>query len=258
MAGPPVILGYHGVAEVDPRYDPVRLYVSPDKLGRHIRSLKRRGYRFLSMRDFAAELGPEGPPKGICALTFDDGTVDHATVLPELLAEHEVPGTVFVCPELLGEPYPWVDAAAGARFMTRPEFDAMAASEWIEVGAHTNRHTEVNAADFDTALGLMSECKDLLEGWIGEPVPSFCYPRCHYSEASPAAARAAGFASAVTCGPRGDWTPFELKRESLHTPDGPVTWAFKSRGLYYGTRDRAPFRLARSLTRGFRHRRERG
>ena len=31
---------------------------------------------------------------------------------------------------------------------------------------------------------------------------------------------------------RGSWDPFELKRESLHTPDGPVTFALKSRGLY--------------------------
>lgn len=50
----------------------------------------------------------------------------------------------------------------------------------------------------------------------------------------------------------------ELKRESIHTPDGPLTFAVKSRGLYYGTRELVPFRLARWATRPIRHRRERG
>lgn len=30
----PVILAYHGIAEVDPRHDPVRLFVRPDALRR--------------------------------------------------------------------------------------------------------------------------------------------------------------------------------------------------------------------------------
>lgn len=252
------MLGYHGVADVDPRHDPVRLFVSPESLSRQIGSLQRRGYEFVTMAEFARRLAEAGePPARTCALTFDDGTEDHASTLPGVLARHGVPGTVYVCPELLGERYPWADEAAGVRFMSREQLDRLAADPLVEIGSHTLRHTELHEADGGTALEEMGACKRLLEDWLQSPVPSFCYPRCHYSPAAPAAAREAGYTSAVTCGPRGSWDPFELKRESLHTPDGPVTFAFKSRGLYYGARDLLPFRAARALTRPIRHRRER-
>lgn len=255
---PGVILAYHGVADVEPALDPVRLFVTPDKLRWQLRKMKSRGYELISASEFAERLLQTGkPPEGACALTFDDGTVDHATVLPGILEEFGARGTVYVCPGLLGETYPWAGEGAGVRFMTREEFDAMAEHPAIEVGSHTNEHTEVDAADHDTALKLMVECKQVLEEWTGREVPSFCYPRCHYSPAAPGAARQAGYTNAVTCGPRGSWEPFELQRESLHTPDGPVTFALKSRGLYYPLRDRGPARVARWATRPFRHRRER-
>ena len=100
--------------------------------------------------------------------------------------------------------------------------------------------------------------KERLEQFLGRPVPSFCYPRCVYSRACPGAARRAGYTSAVTCGPRGSWDPFELKRESLYTPDGWVTFELKSRGVYRKLRTTPPVRLARWATRRYRHRRERG
>jgi hypothetical protein len=40
---PPVILGDHGVAEVDPRHGPVRLFDRPDALRRQIGRLQSRG-----------------------------------------------------------------------------------------------------------------------------------------------------------------------------------------------------------------------
>lgn len=253
-----MILAYHGIAEVDPTLDPVRLFVAPDKLKWQLMKMRSRGYELISAGEFAARLIQTGrPPEAACALTFDDGTEDHATVLPGILEQAGARGTVYVCPGLLAKPYPWAGEAAGVRFMTRDQFDEMAAHPAIEVGAHTNEHTEVDAADHTTALRLMVECKQLLEEWISGEVPSFCYPRCHYSQAAPGAAREAGYTNAVTCGPRGSWSPYELQRESLHTPDGPVTFGLKSRGLYYPLRNRGPARMARWVTRPYRHRRER-
>lgn len=195
---------------------------------------------------------------GACALTFDDGTEDHATVLPWVLEKTGVPGTVYVCPGLLGEPYPWSDKAAGIRFMTDEQLGTVANEELVEIGAHTMRHTKLADADAEMAYREMSECKAALEERLGEEITSFCYPSCDYSPPCPDAARRAGYLTAVTCRRQGGWQPMELKRESIHTPDGPLTFAVKSRGLYYGTRELVPFRLARWATRPIRHRRERG
>ena len=255
---PPLILGYHGIANVDPPHDPIRLFVPPRKLERQIAWLRRFGYEFVTMSEFGERLTPEGPPPGLCALTFDDGTEDHATVLPPLLERLGVPGTVYVCPGLLGEPYSWVEPDSGARFMTDGELTTLAAQSHIEIGSHTIMHTKLADADAETAYREMADCKRILEERLDREIPSFCYPSCDYSPESPPAARRAGYRTAVTCRDQGSWDPLELKRESIHTPDGPVTFALKARGAYYRTRDRKPLRLARELTRPIRHRHERG
>jgi peptidoglycan/xylan/chitin deacetylase (PgdA/CDA1 family) len=250
---PPVILAYHGIARVSPPLDPVRLFVSPERLRGQIARLKSRGYRFLSMREFATQLHAGADLRSTCALTFDDGAHD---LLPDVLHSLSVPGTVYVCPDLMGKRYPWCGEEAGIRLMTRDEVLDFAKHPMVEIGSHTNRHTELDSASEEEAYAQMASSKQRLEDMLGERVDSFAYPRCHYSAACPAAAERAGYTSAVTCGPRGSWSPFELRRESMHTPDGPVTFAFKSRGLYYGARDRLPFRLARWITRPYRHRGE--
>jgi peptidoglycan/xylan/chitin deacetylase (PgdA/CDA1 family) len=257
VARPPLVLGYHGIADVDPRHDPVRLFVPPQALRRQIGRLQARGYRFLSMADFARSLSLGAELDGICALTFDDGTLDHLTELVPVLAELGVPGTVYVCPGLFGRPYPWSDPAAGIRFMTAAEVIELSRHPLVEIGSHTIDHTVLGDASEEEAHREMATCKARLEDLLGEPVPSFCYPRCVYSPACPEAARRAGYTSAVTCGERGSWDPFELKREGVHTPDGPVTFELKSRGLYYRVRGAPPARVARWATRRYRHRAER-
>lgn len=252
---PPVILGYHGIAQIKAEYDPIWLYVSPEKLRAQVSKLQSRGYEFVKMAEFADRLARGDDLSATCALTFDDGTLDHLEVLAPLLRElGDVPGTVYVCPGLFGDPYPWVDEAAKMRMMTTEEVEELARQPHIEIGSHTIDHTVLEHATADEAYDEMARCKSVLEEMLNRPVPSFCYPRCFYSEAAPDAARRAGYTSAVTCGPRGDWSPFTLRRESLHGPDGSLSFAFKSRGLYYGARDLAVFRFGRWLTRPYRHR----
>ena len=78
----------------------------------------------------------------------------------------------------------------------------------------------------------MVASKETLEALLGSEVLSFCYPRCHYSRAARDVAPVAGFASAVTCGFRGSWDPYELKREVMHGRDGALVAGMKLRGLY--------------------------
>jgi peptidoglycan/xylan/chitin deacetylase (PgdA/CDA1 family) len=251
---PPVILGYHGIADVDPRQDPVRLFVGPDRFRRQVTRLQSRGYRFVTMAAFADAVTAGDDLTATCALTFDDGTEDHLTVLAPILAELGVAGTVYVCPGLFGTAYPW---AGGARFMTEEEVVELARDPLVEIGSHTIDHTVLGDASAAEAYREMATCKQRLEDLLQTAVPSFCYPRCVYSPACPDAARRAGYTSAVTCGPRGSWDPFELKRAGLHTPDGRLTFELKARGLYYGVKELPPARLARWATRRYRHRRER-
>jgi peptidoglycan/xylan/chitin deacetylase (PgdA/CDA1 family) len=254
LSAPPLVLGYHGIADVDPRLDPVRLFVPPDRFRRQVKRLLSRGYRFLPMAAFADALAAGHDLTGTCALTFDDGTLDQLTTLTPILDELGVPGTVYVCPGLFGQRYPWYDG--DVRFMTEPEVVELAGHPLVEIGSHTINHTVLGEASAEEAYREMADCKERLEDLLGVAVPSFCYPRCFYSAACPDAARRAGHTSAVTCGPRGSWDPFELKRATVHTPDGPITFELKSRDLYLRARETAPGRLVRWATRRYRHRAE--
>jgi peptidoglycan/xylan/chitin deacetylase (PgdA/CDA1 family) len=254
---PPVILAYHGIADVHPRHDPVRLFVGPARLRRQIERMRSRGYRFLAMADLAAALAAGEDLDATCAVTFDDGTEDHLTTLAPMLAELGVPGTVYVCPGLFGDAYPWCDPAAGVRLMTAEEVVELSSHPLVEIGSHTVHHTVLADHSAEDAYREMATCKERLEQLLGVPVPSFCYPRCLFSPACPDAARRAGHTSAVTCGRRGSWDPFQLRREVVHTPDGRVTFELKARGVYQDVRRAPPARLARWATRRWRHRAER-
>jgi peptidoglycan/xylan/chitin deacetylase (PgdA/CDA1 family) len=241
-----LIIGYHGIGAMSRRHDPIDLYVRPELVRVQVRRLLRRGYEFVSMREFAARLREEGgPPRGLAALTFDDGTIDHLTVLPQVLEDLGVPGTVFVCPGLAGQTYPWAAPEAGVRFMTEDEIRELDEHPLIELGAHTNEHYELDEADAETALEQMAASKETLESLIGHEVLSFCYPRCHYSAAARDVAPVIGFTSAVTCGFRGSWDPYELQREVMHGRDGALISALKMRGLYLRLGSRLPGKVVR-------------
>lgn len=226
------MLHYHALASIEPGLDPHNLAVEVRRFRSHLASLSRRGYEFLTAAEFAERLAGDGPRPGMCALTFDDGTVDNAEHLPVLLGEFGARATVYVCPGLLGDAHPDFGEAAGIRLMTADELRRLSRVDGIEIGAHTNEHVVLGAAGADEAFAEMSACKESLESLIGTTVRSFAYPSCAYSAEAPGAAVRAGYTSAVTCGFRGSWDPFELKRESITSLDGRVAFALKSRELW--------------------------
>jgi peptidoglycan/xylan/chitin deacetylase (PgdA/CDA1 family) len=250
---PPIVLAYHGLGEVPRAHDPHNLMLPPEEFTGHVRRLLARGYEFVKMRAFAERLHAGASLRGVCALTFDDGSADNHALLPELLARLGVPATLFVCPGLFGEPHPFLAPESGVRLMTLEDARELTGLASVEVGSHTIGHDVLDDADPDTAYREMADSKQMLEDVLGTSVVSFAYPDCGYSPACPAAAQRAGYTSAVTCGGRGGLRPYELSRESLDPLDTRVLFALKSRGLFHPLYRSAPGRLARAALRRRRH-----
>jgi peptidoglycan/xylan/chitin deacetylase (PgdA/CDA1 family) len=252
MRRPALVLGYHGLGKVPPDQDPHGLMIPPERFESHVRILRRRGYEFVTQREFVRRLRESGaPPARTAALTFDDGPEDNATVLPPRLERLGVPATLFVNSGLLGEPYRWVTREAGVRVMDGDQLRQVAAHPLIEIGCHTREHTSLAEVDEERALAIMESSKAELEELLDLEVLSFAYPGCVYSPACPRAARRAGFTSATTCGGLGGWEPFELRRESPAPSDGRLLFELKAHGLFHPLRESWPGRLVR------RHRRRR-
>lgn len=259
LATPPLVLLYHALAEVRPEHDPHNLVLSPTRFRSDLESLLERGYEFIRLTEFSSRLRRGDRLERVCALTLDDGTVDNAEVLPALLEALQVPATVFVCPGLLGRPYPWTAREAGVRIMTADELRALARMPLIDVGSHTLTHTDLSTATGEQAYREMAASKRSLEDLIGGPVESFAYPECGYSPECPREAARAGYTTAVTCGPLGSWGPYELRRENPNRADGRVLLALKTRGVFFHVRRSPPGRLLRAAIRSRRPgRREEG
>jgi peptidoglycan/xylan/chitin deacetylase (PgdA/CDA1 family) len=233
MMRPALILVYHGIAKVSQQVDPRNLVVDPERFAAQVEVLKRRDYEFVTVSEFVARLGFNAPSSRLCALTFDDGTVDHAGTLPELLERLDVPATLYVCPGLLGRPNPFLQSGNPLRFMTAEELRGASQNPRIEIGSHTRTHVVLEDATEEEAYTEMVASKADLEALIDKPVLTFAYPRCFYSSACPAAAERAGYLAAVTCGPRGSWNPYELRRQAMASFDGRVAFELKSRAWWY-------------------------
>jgi len=251
---PPLVVAYHGLGRVEYALDPDGLMVPEDSFRRQVGRLRRRGYRFVRQRKLAEEVAA-GCADGLCSLTFDDAPQDNATTLLALLDELDVPATVYACPGLLGQPWPYIDPATGIRLCDEQELRRVAAHPKVEIGSHTRHHTELDAFGAEAAYEELTQSKADLEALLDVEVVSLAYPSCGYSDATPAAARRAGYTSAVTCGQRGERDSlFEMARASPAPPDGPLAFELKTRGLFFAARELPPVRLARRILRPLRWR----
>ena len=250
---PPLVLAYHGLADLPYELDPDGLLVPPAAFRGHVERLRGRGYRFVRQSELAHRLGAGKAIDGLCSLTFDDAPEDNVR-LPALLDELDAAATVYACPGLLGRAYPFVDSRAGMRIVTRAELMELGRHPRIEIGSHTMEHRNLGQVMAEEAYGEMARSKEALEDMLGDPVLSFAYPFCEYSPDCPDAARRAGYTSAVTCGDRGGWAPFEMCRQSPSPGDGRLTFELKSRGLFFRVRRAPPVQLVRRALRPLRYR----
>lgn len=213
MAPPPLCLAYHGVERVRLRDDPYRLFTAPDALRRHIARLRRWGYTFTTFGELAAraEAGPAAAA-GCVALTFDDGFADNHSVLLPLLADEQVPATVFVVSGRLGQPnhaVPW-------RRSLRDDEVRDLHRAGVEIGSHTVDHVDLSTVGYDEALDQWRRSKASLEELLDAPVETAAYPYGRAGDIAARACRDAGLRAACRTGGEGSWSdPWNLPRQDM-------------------------------------------
>ena len=81
--------------------------------------------------------------------------------------------------------------------LTRAELDALAASRWVTIGAHSHCHNLLDQLDVTEAAASMARSRDLLRDWTGQVVAHFAWPNGNHTGALRAQAAALGFATAT-------------------------------------------------------------
>lgn len=131
---------------------------------------------------------PEAAP---VVLTFDDGHASDATLVWPMLREAGLTATFFVNTATLGKPghLRWREvremSCAGARF-----------------ASHGHRHADMTALGRRALDVELRMSKDLIEGWIGQPVDFFAAPYGRVNRRVVEAALRAGYRAVCTSEPK--------------------------------------------------------
>lgn len=183
----PVILTFHSVGTRDHEMN-----VRPDVFAEQMHWLADNA-SVISLDDAAA-----GTP-GV-AVTFDDGYLDNLINAAPVLAQHEIPATVFVVAARTGMILDHDGGDPNARLLTWDQLAALLDAGWT-VGGHTMTHPRLSDLSRSEQRHEIQGCKRVIERSLDVEVRAFAYPfgsALDYTPESAALVREAGYRYAVS------------------------------------------------------------
>lgn len=188
------ILCYHAV---DPTWTSP-LAVTPQDFETHLTWLTQT--RTVVPLSVAMEhMSPRGHlPRGMVALTFDDGFAQLEEHVFPALARHGLPATVFLVAATLtpqGQQVDWVDTPPDGPLETLTVDQVLAAAEQgVDMQSHTWSHPRLTELDEDAVRAEMRGSRELLADLLHRSVDHVAYPRGLHDEQARRASQAAGYA----------------------------------------------------------------
>lgn len=235
-----VFLCYHGVTKRPTRSsaDPKGLHVNADRFAMHLDFVQRH-YRVIPLREYIkAQHNGTALPDYSLVLTFDDGFRNFLTVAAPMLAERNLPATVFLITDKAGDergglPSTWT-REDDQRYLSWEEARTLKAIQDIQFGSHTCSHALLLTLSVeDTDRELLHSYKDLVSNLTVE-TPTLSYPKGQYSTLLANEARKVGYACAVTTDHGSNeigHDPFTLGRTLIGDGDDEASFAVRVSGL---------------------------
>ncbi len=166
------ILMYHSIGGGS--YDDI----SPGRFRGQIEQLTRK-YAVVDLPDVMEETTETS-----VALTFDDGTIDFFETVRPILHEFEVPATVFVTIDSIGDEEFRQDEWFDYEYMSDDQLVELVDDEYVTVGNHSKSHRKLDRVPADELADEIVASKIELEELLGVDVTRFCYPEGEYSPAA--------------------------------------------------------------------------
>ena len=232
-----LVLCYHALSAEWP----ADLSITPARFERHIRSIRRRGYRGATFHQ--AVTAPPAPKT--VAVTFDDAYRSVLELAFPILSRHGLPGSVFVPTSFAGTEAPmawpgidqWLDGPFRSELtpMCWEELARLRDAGW-EIGSHSRSHPRLTGLDDDALSAELQGSRRDCEARLGAPCLSVAYPYGDFDARVAQAAREAGYRAAGT-----------LERDGR----GPEALAWPRIGVYHGDGSwRFRLKVARMTRRG--------
>lgn len=191
------ILTYHAVAErVDPRFAPYA--VTPAELEQQLGWLRDRGYRFLTVADYARALQRSvALPERTVVLTFDDAFADFRAVALPLLQRYGAVATLYVPTAFVGGTSRWAEPRGeGARALLDWDGLRTVRDAGVEIGGHAHTHRRMAGLSDAEIVDEVGACKAALEAELDAGASTFAYPFGDHDRRVRRAVRDAGYDAA--------------------------------------------------------------
>jgi peptidoglycan/xylan/chitin deacetylase (PgdA/CDA1 family) len=247
MRVPPALI-YHAICPApQPSIDRERqLFVHPDRFADQMDDLARRGYRALTLGEFAAGLDRDGFPQKTMLLTFDDAYGHVDDVVTPVLRWHGFTAVMFAPLGHLGGRNTW-DAAwsphlANLEVASASQLRALPSDVW-EVASHGLRHVDLcNAPPHQRRADLITARERLTE-LLGRPVLALSYPYGAHNISVRRDVGSAGYRMAFAARNEPVVDRFRLSRSPISGEDSLKIFRLKTSGWappLYRAYDRAP------------------
>lgn len=249
LAGPPLVLAYHAIGDVDPRADAHSLFTPVRAFARQMTLLasRRRVVPLERVVDGTA-------PRGSVALTFDDGyrsVLEHAVPVLEHLG---LPSTMFMPTAFVGDRNRWNGP-------TGLDLSIMSVGEMQEcerrgmrIESHGHAHLDMRTTTPEDARADLVRSREVLAEHLGRMPELLAWPFRTGSPAAQEVARGIGFRKAFSIDVLGDG-PFAHPRVQISPQDGAPLFWLKTTGRYLQLRhspaaDKAYQRSVKPLLKG--------
>lgn len=222
----PRMLNYHAIVELGE--DPNRTGTSPGRFESHMRALKRRNMRGVSVSELL-RAWRTGDSKGLVGLAFDDGYRDFLHTAMPILERYGFSATVFVVAGMLGKENDWAhwyDPRPRLGLLESADLREISA-QGIEIGSHSMTHPKLPGLDSEDLEREVDGSRQLLGGLLGETVEGFCYPYGLLDEASVEEVRRAGYSYACAVNSRVEHSIYDLSRVPISDLDNSLRFAAK-------------------------------
>ena len=205
----------------------------------------------IPLAEAVEQIAPTGRlPRGLSALTFDDGfeSVYHHAF--PAIAKHRLPATVFVVARTLapeGLPVAWVDTPPSVPLRTLNLEQILEMQETgVDFASHSSVHHDLTALSEEECERDLRDSRELLEDLLNRPVRFLAYPRGRSDERVRHSARRAGYQNAFTLPetrePRG---PYAIPRVGIYRGNGTRELRIKSNPFYLPVRTSPVFPMVR-------------
>ncbi len=155
----------------------------------------------IPLEDLIAGNWPASRTGIICAITFDDGYASVHRFAYPVLAELNIPATVYLVAGAIHQDAPQSSDQFNGLYPNEdmliwPEVRELQ-SHSISMGSHLVHHQDITSLDTASVDRELLDSRNIIEDHTGAACSSFCFPWGRHNDASIAAVRRAGYLNSV-------------------------------------------------------------